>query len=254
MPQFSDDLFLGGAQTYMGTNTNFAENAEDPSPMSLGVGPVGRIYVWDTVPLTKGAANIAAASAYSAAITLTAGTGVTSVVRSDGVTALQLDVPRAVAVTIGAGTITNRNVTVTGYDYYGQPMSEVIATGTTQSTTVNGKKAFFQIISASVSGAVGATISLGTADIFGCPVRFNNRGYLARVGWDNTLAEDAATVTVAVATTATTTTGDVRGTVVPSSAADGAKRLVVAVLLTAIQVGPNATRAGALGVNQNLVS
>lgn len=252
MPQFSDDLFLGSAQTYMGTNLN--SNLGDPSPMDLGVGPVGRIYVWDTVPLTKGAANIAAASAYTGAITLTAGTGVTSVVRSDGVTALQLDVPRAVGVTIGAGTITDRNVTVTGYDYYGQAMSEVIATGTTQSTTVNGKKAFFQIISASVSGAVGATISLGTADIFGSPVRFTNRGYLARVGWDNTLAENAATATVADTATATTTTGDVRGTVAPSSAADGAKRLVVAVLLTAIQVGPNATRAGALGVNQNLVS
>ncbi len=252
MPQFSDDLFLGPAQTYMGTNVN--SNLGDPSPMDLGVGPVGRIYVWDTVPLTKGAANIAAASAYTGAITLTAGTGVTSVVRSDGVTALQLDVPRAVSVTIGAGTITDRNVTVTGYDYYGQKMSEVIATGTTQSTTVNGKKAFFQIISASVSGAVGATISLGTADIFGSPVRFTNRGYLARVGWDNTLAENAATATVADTATATTTTGDVRGTVAPSSAADGAKRLVVAVLLTAIQVGPNATRAGALGVDQNLVS
>ena len=252
MPQFSDDLFLGSAQTYMGTNLN--SNLGDPSPMDLGVGPVGRIYVWDTVPLTKGAANIAAASAYTGAITLTAGTGVTSVVRSDGVTALQLDVPRAVGVTIGAGTITDRNVTVTGYDYYGQAMSEVIATGTTQSTTVNGKKAFFQIISASVSGAVGATISLGTADIFGSPVRFTNRGYLSRVGWDNTLAENAATATVADTATATTTTGDVRGTVAPSSAADGAKRLVVAVLLTAIQVGPNATRAGALGVNQNLVS
>lgn len=252
MPQFSDDLFLGPAQTYMGTNVN--SNLGDPSPMDLGVGPVGRIYVWDTVPLTKGAANIAAASAYTAAITLTAGTGVTSVVRSDGVTALQLDVPRAVSVTIGAGTITDRNVTVTGYDYYGQKMSEVIATGTTQSTTVNGKKAFFQIISATVSGAVGATISLGTADIFGSPVRFTNRGYLARVGWDNTLAENAATATVADTATATTTTGDVRGTVAPSSAADGAKRLVVAVLLTAIQVGPNATRAGALGVDQNLVS
>jgi hypothetical protein len=254
MPQFSDDLFLGAAQTYMGTNTNNAENADDPSPMSLGVGPLGRIYVWDTVPLTKGAANIAAASAYTAAITLTAGTGVTSVIRNDGVTALQVDVPRALSITIGAGTITNRNVTITGYDYYGHPMSEVIATGTTQSTTVNGKKAFFQITAATVSGAVGATVSIGTADIFGAPVRFNNRGYLARVGWDNTLAENAATATVADATTATTTTGDVRGTVAPSTAADGAKRLVVAILLTAIQVGPNATRAGALGVNQNLVS
>jgi hypothetical protein len=252
MPQFSDDLFLGAAQTYMGTNSN--SNLGDPSPMDLGVGPVGRIYVWDTVPLTKGAANIAAASAYTAAITLTAGTGVTSVVRSDGVTALQVDVPRALSITIGAGTITNRNVTITGYDYYGQPMSEVIATGTTQSTTVNGKKAFFQIISASVSGSVGATVSIGTADIFGSPVRFNDKGYLARVGWNDTLAENAATVVDADATTATTTTGDVRGTVAPSTAADGTKRLVVAVLLTAIQAGPNATRLGALGVNQNLVS
>jgi hypothetical protein len=73
---------------------------------------------------------------------------------------------------------------------------------------------------------------------------------LARVGWDNVLAEDAATVAVAVTTTATTTTGDVRGTVAPSSAADGAKRLVVAVLLPALAAGPNATRVGALGVTQ----
>ena len=252
MPQFSDDLFLGPAQTYMGTNSN--SNLGDPSPMDLGVGPVGRVYVWDTVPLTKGAANIAAASAYTSTITLTAGTGVTSVTRSDGVTALQVDVPRALSITIGAGTITNRNVTITGYDYYGQAMSEVIATGTTQSTTVEGKKAFYQVISASVSGSVGATVSIGTTDIFGAPVKFANKGYISRCGWNDTLAENAATVVVGDATTATTTTGDVRGTVAPSSAADGSKRLVVGILLTAIQVGPNATRAGALGVNQNLVS
>jgi hypothetical protein len=252
MPQFSDDLFLGSAQTYMGTNYN--SSLGDPSPMDLGVGPVGRIYVWDAIPLTKGAANIAAASAYTAAITLTAGTGVTSVLRPDGVTVLQVDIPRALSVTIGAGTITNRNVTITGYDYYGQAMSEVIATGTTQSTTVNGKKAFYQIVSATVSGAVGATISIGTTDIFGSPVRFNDKGYLARVGWNDTLAENAATVVDADATTATTTTGDVRGTVAPSTAADGVKRLVVGILLTAIQCGPNATRAGALGVNQNLAA
>lgn len=248
MPQFDDDIFLGNAITYMGVNSN--NNLGNPSPMEVGVGPIGRIYVWDTVPLTKQAANIAAASAYTAAITLTAGTGVTSVTLSSGSTVLQLDVPRAVSVTIGAGTITNRNVTINGIDYYGQTMSEVIATGTTQSTTVNGKKAFWQITSASVSGAVGATISLGTADIFGCPVRFTNRGYLARVGWDNVLAENAATVTVADTATATTTTGDVRGTVAPTSAADGSKRLVVGVLLTGLQAGPNATRAGVLGVTQ----
>lgn len=249
MPQFSDDLFLGSAQTYMGVNTN--SNLGDPSPMDVGVGPLGRVYVWDAVPLAKGNANIAAASAYSSAITLTAGTGVTSVVRADGTTALQVDVPRALSVTIGAGTITNRNVTINGYDYYGQAMSEVIATGTTQSTTVSGKKAFFQITSATVSGAVGATISLGTTDVLGCPVRFTDRGYIDNVGWNNTLAEDAATTVVADTTSpATSTTGDVRGTLQPSSACDGTKRLVVAILLPGIAVGPNATRTGALGVTQ----
>ena len=56
MPQFSDDLFLGAAQTYMGINTN--SNLGDPSPMDVGVGPLGRIYVWDVVPLTKQTNNI----------------------------------------------------------------------------------------------------------------------------------------------------------------------------------------------------
>jgi hypothetical protein len=246
MAQFSDDLFLGTAETYMGLNSALG----NPSPMGLGVGPLGRIYVWDSVPVAKATNNIATASAYTAAITLTAGTGTTSVVRQDGVTVVQLDVPRAVAVTIGAGTIANRNVTISGYDVYGQPMSEVIATGTTQSTTVNGKKAFFQIASASVSGAVGATIALGTTDILGAPVRITNAGYIARAGWDNTLAEDAGTFVAAVTTAATTTSGDVRGTYVPSSAPDGSKRLVVGVLLPAIAVGPQATRTGALGVTQ----
>ena len=254
MPQFSDDLFLGSAQTYMGTNYN--SSLGDPSPMDLGVGPVGRVYVWDVVPLTKQTNNISTAASYAGAgsATLAAGTGTTAVVRPDGVSVIQLDCPRAVSITIGTGTITNRNVTITGYDYYGQPMSEVIATGTTQSTTINGLKAFYQISGATVSGAVGGTVAIGTTDVLGCPVRFNDKGYLSRVGWAGALAEDAATVVVADATTATTTTGDVRGTVTPSSAANGTRRLVVSVLLTAIQCGPNATRAGALGVNQNLVS
>lgn len=252
MPQFSDDLFLGTAQTYMGINSNSALG--DPSPMDVGVGPLGRIYVWDSVPLTKATNNIATAQTTSSTITLTAGTGTTSVINASNQTVVQLDVPRAVSITIGTGTITNRNVTITGFDYYGQAMSEVIATGTTQSTTVNGKKAFFQVLSASISGALGGTIAVGTTDILGCPVKIADLGYIANTGWDNTLGNDAGTAVAAVTTTATTTTGDVRGTYVPSSATNGTKRLVIGVLLPALAVGPNATRAGALGVNQNLAS
>jgi hypothetical protein len=150
--------------------------------------------------------------------------------------------------------LTNRNVTVTGYDYYGQAMSEVIATGTVQSTTVNGKKAFYQILSASISGALGATIAIGTTDILGIPVRVFNVAYVASVKSNSALAQDAGTFVAADTATATTTTSDVRGTYVPATASNGIVRTVMGILLPAIAVGPNATRIGALGVNQNLVS
>ena len=254
MPQYSDDLFLGSALTYMGDNTNSALG--DPSPMSVGVGPLGRIYVWDLVPLTLQTNNISTAATYTGGgnATLAAGTGTTAVTRADGVSVIQLDCPRAVSITIGAGTITDRAVTVTGYDFYGQKMSEVIQTGTTQSTTVNGKKAFYQVSIVNVANTVGGTVAVGTADIFGCPVRVTNLGYVGTLGWNNALARAAGTFTVADTATATTTTGDVRGTYAPANAADGSKRLVSGLLLPALAAGPNATRIGALGVNQNLAS
>jgi hypothetical protein len=246
MAQFSDDLFLGTAETYMGLNSALG----NPSPMGQGVGPLGRIYVWDTVPAAPLTNNIATASVYTSTVTLTAGTSTTSVVRPDGITVVQLDVPRAVSTTTGAGTPTTRNVTISGFDVYGQPMSEVIATGAVASTTVNGKKAFFQIRSITISGSPVVTVAVGTTDILGIPVRMTNVAYVSSVRWDSTLAEDAGTFVAAVTTAATTTSGDVRGTYDPSSACDGTKRLVMGILLPAIAVGPQATRTGALGVTQ----
>ena len=236
------------SSTTMTANTNVP--FDNPSPMSVGVGPLGRIFVWDIVPQAAVTNNIATAASPTSAYTLTAGTNVKSVVLTNGSTGLQLDCPRAVAVTIGAGTITNRNVTINGFDYYGQAMSEVIATGTTQSTTVNGKKAFYVVTSATVSGAVGATTALGTTDILGIPVRVFNVAYVASVKSNNTLAQDAGTFVAAATETATTTTGDVRGTYVPATASNGIVRTVMGILLPAIAVGPNATRVGALGVTQ----
>lgn len=309
----------------------------DPSPMDLGVGPLGRIYVWDTIPQALVANNIAATQtpAAAGAVTLTAGTSVKSVVTLNG-TVLQLDVPRAVSVTtstaavatlssvavtgIGgqisytsqAGLATGQRVvvsgtlsgtatitgytnpttyiltavtattatltttagaavvttagtttgltftlgvapvafTVSGYDYYGQAMSEAITSSASVSTAVNGKKAFYQISSIAVAGATGTAITIGTTDILGIPVRVTDAGYIARAGYNNTLAEDAGTFAAAATATATTTTGDVRGTYVPSAATDGIKRLVIGILLPAIAVGPNAIRVGALGVTQ----
>lgn len=326
MPQYSDDLFLGPAQTFMGTGIRpYSVNAtggtggsssstltvtalnsgnpivvgmyvdgssvtdgtyitafgsgtggtgtytlnqainianttaltlhgntgyDNPSPMDLGVGPLGRVYIWDVVPQALGATNIAAAQTTSSAITLTASTSTKSVIRTDGTTVIQLDCPRAVSIVSGTGTLTTRNVTISGYDYYGQAMSEVIVTGTVQSTTVPGKKAFFQIASATISGALGATIAIGTTDVLGSPVRILDNAYIVHAGYNNTLADNAGTAVAAVTATATTTTGDVRGTFTPSGATDGIKRLVMAIAMPGIAVGPNATRVGALGVTQ----
>ncbi len=244
---------VSASQTAASTTMIANGNAllDDPSPMSLGVGPLGRIYVWDTVPQALVANNIAATQtpAAAGAVTLTAGTSVKSVVTTNG-TVLQLDVPRAVSVTTGAGTPTARNFTVSGYDYYGQAMSEVIASSAVASTAVNGKKAFYQISGITVSGGTVVAITIGTTDILGIPVRVTDAGYIARAGYNNTLAEDAGTFVAAATATATTTTGDVRGTYVPSAATDGIKRLVMGILLPAIAVGPNAIRVGALGVTQ----
>jgi hypothetical protein len=183
------------SSTIVGSGNALLQN---PSQMSVGVGPLGRVYIWDAVPQAKLTTNIVAAVVTTAsALTLAAGAGVTSVTTTSGATVLQLDCPRAVSTTTGAGSPTSVNITVSGYDYYGQAMSEVIATGTAASTTVNGKKAFYQISSVTASGASVVTIAVGTTDILGAPLRITDRGYVCRAGWDNTLAEDAGTLTVA---------------------------------------------------------
>jgi hypothetical protein len=252
---------VSASQTVSSATTMYvAGNAllGDPAPMDLGVGPLGRSYVFDVIPEAPSNTNISAAATYSTAgnATLAAGAGVQSVIRADGTTVLQLDCPRAVSITIGTGTITATNVTISGYDYYGQAMTQVISTGTTQSTTINGKKAFYQISSVAVAGNCGGTISVGTSSIIGLPVRCIDAGYISSVGWANQLGSNSATFVAADTTNpATSSTGDVRGTIVPNTSTgtyplNGQNRLVVEILLTAIAVGPNSTRIGALGVTQ----
>jgi hypothetical protein len=149
-----------------------------------------------------------------------------------------------------AGTATT--FTITGFDQYGQRMSEAITS--VANATTNGKKAFYQISSVSTSAATGTAVTVGTTQLLGLPVRVINGVYLSHVGWNSGFALDTGTLAVSDGATATTTTGDVRGTFSPTTAPDGIKRLVLGILLPGIAAGPNATRIGAFGVNQNLVS
>lgn len=243
MTQISDDLYLGAAQTGTTSNNNGG----------VGVGPMGRTYTFDVVPAALAANNIATSQTASGAgnLTLTAGSGVTRTTTAAGTTVLQVDTPRNVRVTSG-GNDTGVTFTVTGWDMYGQPMSEAI-TGAS-GAAASGKKAFHQVYTVAASGATASNVTVGTGDVLGLPVRLYDVNHVIAVKWASVLADDAATVVAGDATTATTTTGDVRGTVDPSSATNGSRRLTVTTYLGAIASGPDATRAGALGVNQNLVS
>lgn len=242
MSQVSDNLFLG--PVYLPGQVD----ANSPSSPQLGAGPLGRVYVWDILPLTLNATGLATAQAGTGGVVaLTAGTGVTSRVDGNGLTRLVLDVPRAVSLT-AAGANTQTAI-VTGYDQYGQRMTETFAAPSTN--TVTGKKAFKEILSILFAATPGSNVSAGTSDVFGLPYSISDFVYIQSIKWAQTLADQAATVVVADATTpALSTTGDVRGTVTPSSASNGTRRMVALLALTGAQVGPQGTRLSLAGVNQ----
>jgi hypothetical protein len=142
---------------------------------------------------------------------------------------------RAVSITTSVATVGTANVfTVVGYDIYGYPMSEAITVPATSAsgTVVNGKKAFKFITSVTPSVTDATTsYSVGTSDIFGFPLRTDYFGANLIV-YPGTGATNVVTsvtgYTAAVTTTATTTTGDVRGTyTLQTAASTGTNRLIV---------------------------
>ena len=245
-----DDVFLGGG----GGPSAFSlfKTADGDPTRQLGVGPMGRIAFLDIVPLTLQADNIAAAAAPSSgvAMTLAAGTGVTQGIAPDGSgrSVYQFDVPRAVSLTSG-GDASAVNFLVSGFDFYGEPMSELI--GGPNGDTVDGAKAFFSVVSVVPDDTSVQTVSVGSSDIFGLPYAISDAGYIVSAKWNETLAQDAGTFVAADATAATTTTGDVRGTFKPSAnASNGTRRLVIGMALTGAQCGVNSSRAAVVGVPQ----
>jgi hypothetical protein len=244
--QVNDDLFLGPA---VAGGPGMQGATDGPTRQFQGVGPLGRIYVFDVVPVTSGAALLAALQTTVGAgnLVLTAGAGVTTVV-VNGQTRLVLDTERRITLT-SAGNDSAVNFTISGFDQYGQPMTQLLAGP--NANTVSTLKAFKQIVSIAASAAVGVAASAGFSDALGIPVRVTDAGYVLSVKWAGVITQDGGTFVAAdVTSPATNATGDVCGVYTPSSAANGARRLVMAFALPAIAVGPQATRVGAFGVNQ----
>lgn len=249
MPQISDDILLG---TAVGGGT--AGDTDGPSPMTVGVGPMGRIYCFDIVPAasgtTTGQNQLATTQQLTAstAMTLTAGTGVTRSVDAFGTARYVMDCARTVAF-YSAADCSSATLTVTGYDQYGQLMSQAI-TGP-NATTVQTTKCFKSIVSIVPSASVAQNIVAGLGTGIGLPYRLTDLGYVCSVMYNQTAISITSTAVKVADTTspATTSTTDVRGYIVAGQT-DNAKRLIVNYTLPGLASGPNATRLGAFGVTQ----
>ena len=136
---------------------------------------------------------------------------------------------RAVAVT-AAASATATSATVSGYDIYGYPMVETITL--TAGSQVSGKKAF-KYIKSVVLNAADAThaYSVDTTDVFGLPIRSDSFGDIlvnyASSLTATTLITAATNYLPSDRTTATATTGDVRGTFGAFTSSTGANKLVI---------------------------
>lgn len=251
---------------------------------ALGFLGSSRIPVIDAVPATMAVANISASQSPAAgAITIVTTTGAGVTVLATPLTvwpagnvipagALALDGPpglvsfgrpqlssgntvvslydpskalsRNIRITSG-GVDTGITFTVSGYDIYGYPMSETI-TGASGGIAA-GQKTFKFVTGITHTGSVASTMSIGTGDVFGFPLRVDTLGYLD-LTWNAAIITATTGFAAADATTpATTTTDDVRGTYAVQSASDGTKRLQIAITPSVANIGTN---TGLFGVTQ----
>lgn len=147
------------------------------------------------------------------------------------------DVPRNVV----AAWTTAAVITVTGTDYYGQPQTESTGSG----TAFTGKKAFKTITSITFSTAV-TLATAGTGVKIGLPYRVDTNGVLDALT-DNLPDTTYTFVPADTTSPATSTTGDVRGTIAASAAPNGTHAYAINVVISD-RTGGSDKKTGAYGV------
>jgi hypothetical protein len=152
-------------------------------------------------------------------------------------------------ITTASGASTG-TVTIRGYDIYEQPMSEtqtIVGTGVTV-----GKKAFAYISSVQLNtgSALTGTLSIGTGNVFGLNVRADEVEY--QQGFQGGVAIPITSYIMADQTSpATSTTGDVRGTVAMTTPNSTTRLIVLQTVPLAQAVRTtNIDARGIFGVNQ----
>jgi hypothetical protein len=158
-------------------------------------------------PAAADADGVVASQAATAADGLA--TGINGALATDGVATF--DVPRNV-VAAWTGTAV---ITVTGTDEYGNVVVESSASG----TSLTGKKAFKTVTGIAVSANVTG-LTVGSGVVLGLPVFLGSLvDVLAEI--EDDADATPGTIVAGVTTTATATTGDVRGTVTTDTTPDG---------------------------------
>lgn len=275
-PEAGPSLFNGGTALLDPRQPFTYYAGQDFGQKTYGWYSSTQCLVVDAVPSTISAVNIAASQSPGAgAITLvsssgagiTVGTSITNA--STGATVKGLLAIDGAMTGLGFGQALSVNLwdptkalsrnirivsggndsgitfTVSGYDVYGYPMTETI-TGA-NAGTASGAKTFKYISGITHTGTVAGTVTIGTGDVFGFPLRcdrFSN----ALIYWNSALITASTGFTAAVTTSpATATTGDVRGTYAVQSASDNSKRLTVYITVPPANVS---TITGLTGVTQ----
>lgn len=151
---------------------------------------------------------------------------------------------RNVRLTSG-GNDSGITFTVKGYDVYGFPMSETI-TGA-NAGVASGKKSFKFVTAVTQSASVAGTLTIGTGDVYGFPMRVDTIGYVTLFWNGSIITANTGWLTSDTTSPATATTGDVRGTYAVQTASDGTKRLQIYVTPSVANVGSN---TGLFGVTQ----
>lgn len=282
-PEAGPSLFFGGSGILDPRSFYTYKPGQDFGSATAGFLGTSNILTVNYAPATKAAAAIAALATVASGVAMTlvssSGSGVTVGVsttnaatgltvtglRALGGGAAQLVsfgssgtvqlwnpatlLSRAVSVT-GSTSGTGGDFLVSGYDVYGYPMTETITCGA-GANTVNGKKAFKYIASVVPQFTDAHNYSVGTTDIFGLPIYSATwtKGATidVSIAWDGTVITASTGYTAGVTTTATSTTGDVRGTYAVQSASDGSKNLVITQSPTLANI---ASATGLFGVTQ----
>lgn len=226
-------IFTGGAYS------------EDPRVPATGVTAggatgllfTGPVYVLDAAPSTPATNNlVTAAVGPPTGLTLTAGTGVTlsggnyyidgipnATNPSSDITKL---ISRSIKISDSGSSDGAVTFAVVGLDIYGNVIHQTM-TGVTSSAPQTSTKTFKAITSITPSTTTAGNVSVGFVETYGFPLRADNFGETV-VSWNGIIADAATGFSAANASTASATTGDVRGTyATQTTSANGNVQLVI---------------------------